>query len=45
MSKESELVIVIIRVKDKYLKCSDIKLKEYIGKIIAGDIKLKEDKS
>ncbi|WP_286909672.1 hypothetical protein [Clostridium sp. UBA1652] len=40
MSNEKELKVVILRVKDKYLKCNDLNLKKLMGKIIAGDISI-----
>ncbi|MHC6178635.1 hypothetical protein ACYUJ6_02075 [Clostridium sp. JNZ X4-2] len=36
--KDKLLVVIIDRVKIKYLECDDIELKKYIGEILAGDI-------
>ena len=42
---EDKLLIAIIdRVKVKYLQCNDIKLKKYIGAVLAGDIDIKHSK-
>lgn len=42
---EDKLLIVLIdRVKIKYLRCNDIELKKYIGKILAGDIDIMYNK-
>lgn len=35
----AKLIITIISVKEKYLKCKDIQLKKLVGKVLAGDIK------
>ncbi|WP_162920242.1 hypothetical protein [Clostridium fermenticellae] len=41
--KDRLLVVLIDSVKIKYLKCSDIEFKKYIGKILAGDIDIKRN--
>lgn len=42
--KNKVLVLIIDRVKIKYLECDDIELKKYVGKILAGDVDLMDGK-
>lgn len=44
MEKDSKLLILITSVKEKYLKCNDVKLKKHVGNIMTGDIRIKEGK-
>ena len=44
MGDENKLTIVILRVKDKYIKSNDKQLKRIIGKIMAGDISINNGK-
>jgi len=37
--QQPKVIIIVLRVKDKYQVCEDKKLKRYIGKKMAGDIK------
>ena len=42
---EDKLLIVLIdRVKIKYLRCNDIQLRKYIGSVLAGDVDVKHSK-
>lgn len=38
------LVVIIDRVKIKYLECDDIELRKYIGEILAGDFDIMNSK-
>jgi hypothetical protein len=42
--KEKPLIVIINRVKIKYLGCNDIELKKYIGEILAGYIDIMHNK-
>lgn len=42
--KDKILVVIIDRVKIKYLECDDIELKKYIGEILAGDVDIMNNK-
>lgn len=42
--KNKVLVLIIDRVKIKYLECDDIEFRKYIGRVIAGDIDLMDSK-
>lgn len=41
----NKLMIIVLKVKNKYLKCDDVELKKYVGKVMAGDIRIKEVKN